>query len=109
MRPAGAIGDFLVDALERVRSFGGGAGLDIGETYILGDSPLVLTALRSSFEADPSSSRYVTLPAPRIGDDGAYINREDGAPPGGRPIRVYTHLDVRLMFEDLYAKLARHG
>jgi len=34
--------------------------LKIGETYIMGDSPLVLlTALQSSFEADPSSSSYV--------------------------------------------------
>ncbi|MCV2394444.1 nucleoside hydrolase [Actinotalea sp. M2MS4P-6] len=105
VRPAGALGAHLVDALEQVRTMAGAAGLDIGETYILGDSPLVLlTALQSSFEADPSSSRYVTMPAPRIADDGSYR-----AEPSGRPIRVYTDLDVRLMFGDLVAKLAAHA
>ncbi len=105
VRPAGALGAHLVAALDRVRDLAGGGGLDIGETYILGDSPLVLlTALQSSFEADPSSSRYVTQPRPRIGDDGAYVPNVDGA-----PIRVYTHLDVRLMFGDLIAKVAGHA
>lgn len=105
VRPSGALGAHLVDALETVRRLAGGAGLDIGETYILGDSPLVLlTALQSAFEADPSSSRYVTMPAPRIADDGSYVPRADG-----HPIRVYTHLDLRLMFGDLVAKLARHA
>ena len=28
---------------------------------------------------------------------------------GGRPIRVYTRLDLRLLFEDLYSKLAAHA
>jgi hypothetical protein len=42
----------------------------------------------------------VVVPRPRIGDDGAYE-----ANPDGHPIRVYSNLDVRLMFEDLYTKL----
>lgn len=74
----------------------------LGETYVLGDNPLVLlTALQSAFQPDPSSSRYVVRPAPRINDDGSYTPRTDS-----RPIRVYTHVDVRLMLADLYAKLA---
>ena len=36
----------------------------------------------------------------RINDDGTYTPRT-----GGRQIRVYTELDVRLMFGDLFAKL----
>jgi hypothetical protein len=40
--------------------------------------------------------------SPRISDKGG-----DEKNPDGREIRVYTHLDTRLMFEDLYAKIAR--
>ena len=70
--------------------------------YALGDSPLVLlTALQSVFEPDPSSSRYVERPTPALGDDGAYSDVADG-----RPMRVYTWVDTRLMFEDMYLKLA---
>jgi hypothetical protein len=47
---------------------------------------------------------YVTRPAPRINDDGTYEGN-----PAGRPIRVYDQLDVRLMMEDLFAKLALHA
>ena len=79
-----------------------GAGLNLGETYIQGDNPLVpLTALQSCFGADPSSSRHVTVPAPSIDAAGRY-----GAPASGRAIRVYPDLDVRLMLSDLHAKLA---
>jgi hypothetical protein len=41
------------------------------------------------------------VPAPAIDDGGAYL-----AGDSGRPIRVFTDLDVRLMFEGFYAKLA---
>jgi purine nucleosidase len=72
--------------------------------YILGDSPLVtLTALMSPWTPDPSSSLYVTRPCPNISDRGEYVPR-----PEGRPIRVYTQIDARLTFEDLYSKL-RHA
>lgn len=87
----------IEDLMEMVQRF----NLKIGETYIMGDSPLVLlTALQSSFEADPSSSSYVVKKAPKISDNGFY---EDN--PKGRNIRVYTQLDTRLMFEDFYSKL----
>jgi purine nucleosidase len=75
--------------------------LNIGETYILGDSPLVLlTALQSSFEADPSSSTYVLKQAPKIDAQGAYAYNH-----AGRTIRVYTQLDIPLLFDDFFAKL----
>lgn len=105
VRPAGPLGAHLAEALEDVRDLAGSAGFDLGETYILGDSPLVLlTALQSSFDADPSSSRFVTLPAPRIADDGSYL-----PDPDGRPIRVCTQVDTRLIVGDLVAKLVRHA
>lgn len=76
----------------------------LGEAYVLGDNPLVLlTALQSSWEVDPSSSRYVEVPVPRIDDQGRYAG-SDGE--GERKLRIYTTLDTRLMFEDFYAKLA---
>ena len=102
MRPCGAIGAHLLACLERSFDYAAGLGLALGEVFILGDSPLVLlTALRSPFLPDPSSSHYVTLPAPRLDDRGRYQPA-----PVGRPIRVYTHIDTRLMFEDMFAKLA---
>jgi purine nucleosidase len=101
MAEQGPLGARLFEALESVRTMAGRHGVDLGETYILGDSPLVLlTALQSAFEPDPSSSRYVVRETPAITDDGQYA-----AVPGGRPMRVYTQLDLRLMAEDLFAKL----
>ena len=51
--------------LDRVATMAGGAGVSIGETYVLGDSPLVLlTALTSSFQPWPASSESRLLPAP---------------------------------------------
>jgi hypothetical protein len=102
LRPMGPIGDHLHRALDQMRADAGVHGIDIGETYVAGDSPLVLlTALQSAFNPDPSSSRYETMPAPSIDDHGSYTARDSG-----KPIRVYTDLDVRLMFADLFAKLA---
>lgn len=102
---AGRAGAFLLDALKSVRArFPDG----LGETYILGDSPLVtLTALQTPYEPDSASSDYVVRPTPRLGPDGRYL-----ADPGGRPMRVYRTIDTRLTFTDLFAKLraaARRG
>ncbi|MBQ7513550.1 MAG: nucleoside hydrolase, partial [Prevotella sp.] len=76
----------------------------LGETYILGDSPLVLvTALQSPWESDPSSCEYVIRKTPFMNDNGFYDEN-----PTGRPIRIFTRIDGRLMFEDLIAKLKQH-
>jgi purine nucleosidase len=107
VRPHGAIGEHLYEALANVAVMVSAHGMSIGETYIMGDSPLVLlTALQSSFEADPSSSEYVTRVVPRICADGSYdvIPRQ-----GPRPMRVYTRLDLRLLFADFTVKLAGHA
>lgn len=105
--PAGPVGRHLVDALSAVATMAGRHGVNLGETYILGDSPLVLlTALQSAFEADPSSSEYVWVAAPGIRSDGSY----DPIPvTDAREIRVYTRLDTRLLFGDLVAKLTLHA
>jgi purine nucleosidase len=105
MAPAGILGRRLFDPLERVRGLVEAHGGSIGETYVMGDSPLVLlTALLSSFEPDTSSSTSVQMPTPGIAPDGQYISR-----PEARQMRTFTSLDTRLMFEDFYAKLAAHA
>lgn len=105
LRPAGPLGAHLAAALDGARELMAGHGQDLGETYDLGDTPLVLlTALQSAFQPDTSSSSHVVVPAPRLGDDGRYVPRPDG-----RPIRVYTRLDVRLAIGDLFAKLERQA
>jgi purine nucleosidase len=101
MANKGELGAHLYSALGKVAAWLHGSGYKGGEVYCLGDSPLVLlTALQSAFEADPASSRYVTIPCPNLLESGLY--REN---PAGREIRVYTLLDNRLLLEDFYAKL----
>lgn len=97
----GVLGRYLFSTLRQVFSRTEQTGRGFAETYALGDSPLVLlTALQSLFEPDSSSSDHVVIPAPDLNDEGEYVHRPDG-----RPIRVYTDIDVRLMFEDLFGKL----
>lgn len=102
VKTQGKIGEYLANNIERIMKMSVKYNFNIGETYIIGDSPLVLlTALQSSFEADPSSSFYVLRPSPIINNEGLYeVNHQ------GRNIRVYTQLDTPLLFADLYAKLA---
>ena len=101
IRPMGPLGAHLAAALDQVVEKAATVGMDLGEVYILGDSPLVLlTALQSQYQPDPSSSQYVMVPAPRLDAEGRYVERQDG-----RPIRVYTQIDSRLMFGDLESKL----
>jgi purine nucleosidase len=103
VRPHGSLGRRLAESIDGLVATAEAAGRQLGETYCLGDQPLVLlTALQSAFEPEPSSSAWVTVPTPRLSDTGWYEPRPDG-----RPMRVYTELDTRLMFDDLCAKLER--
>ena len=96
----GKLGAYLYDSLANLMKQFGARG-SMGETYILGDSPLVLmTALQSGFETDPASSHYQYVTIPTIADDGSYRYNH-----GGRQIRVYDRIDTRLMFADMEAKL----
>jgi hypothetical protein len=102
---AGELGRHLYDALGSVTERAAEHGFDLGEIYILGDSPLVLlTALQSSFHPDAASSTWVTMPCPHLLATGEY---EPDA--NGRPVRVYTSVDGRVLLEDLYAKLILHA
>jgi inosine-uridine nucleoside N-ribohydrolase len=101
VKPRGRVGNYLYSQLERIMNLTHQFHMNLGEVYILGDSPLVLlTALQSSFEPDPSSSDYVIKLSPRVNEQGNYEYSAKG-----RPIRVYTKLDVHLMFNDFLAKL----
>ncbi len=96
LREAGGLGRYLAGQLNRVASTVGA----LGETYVLGDSPLVtLTSLQSFFEPDASSSDFFNRPTPRINDQAGYDLVE-----GTRPMRVYTSIDTRLTFADMFAK-----
>lgn len=99
--PCGKLGRFLYDAIASLSGHILEMGGNIGETYIMGDSPLVLlTALQSSFQNDPSSCAYVLRERPSIETDGSY-----GPGQGGNLVRVYTRIDTRLMFADFFRKL----
>jgi hypothetical protein len=107
LRPTGQLGAFLADSLDRIRGLVAEHGGSMGETYCLGDSPLVLlTALQTAFEPGPASSDSVVLSAPYLNAEGWYEERSDG-----RLLRVFTSLDNRLMFEDMFLKFAQfdHG
>ncbi|WP_298394299.1 nucleoside hydrolase [Sphingobium sp.] len=106
---AGKVGAYLNERVMRIPALldrkSNGKMPGLGETYIMGDSPLVtLTALQSSFQPDPSSSDYVLTPCPRITDDGLYQDHS-----AGRRIRVYRRIDVRLTFADMIAKFRKAG
>jgi len=102
---AGELGRHLYNKLGEVVEMLNKYGINAGESYILGDSPLtLLTALQSTFEPDPTSSDSVVISAPNILPSGLYEKN-----PIGRPIRVFGTLDNRLCLEDLYFKLAELG
>ena len=105
MRPMGELGRHLFDSLAAVIAMTASLGMSLGETYVLGDSPLVgLTVHWTAFEPSPASSFYITVPCPRILDGGLYEENPDG-----KPLRVYVQIDNRTLLEDLYAKLELHA
>jgi purine nucleosidase len=104
MQPHGLLGAYLFDAIGgRVDAWS--RGLRMGETYTLGDCPLVLvTALGGAYDPEPNSNRWITRPRPHLLANGLYENAA-----GATPIRVFTKLDVRLLLEDLFGKLQIHA
>ncbi|MCB2080105.1 MAG: nucleoside hydrolase [Novosphingobium sp.] len=107
--PYGEIGAWLYDRLADLnRRFG--PGFNAGETWTLGDNPLVLlTALQDwnpvlgskGIEyGKTGSSEYDEIIAPRFNADGTYSPQSDG-----RKIRIYRSIDTRMMFNDFFAKM----
>lgn len=102
VRSQGPLGRYVFDALgKRVDAWS--RAIKMGETYGLGDQTLVaLTALGGPYSPDPYTSTWVERMRPTLKDSGLY-----GEPkPGAGTIRQYTSIDIRLLFEDFYGKLA---
>lgn len=106
----GEIGRWLFD---QVKAFSAkfSPHFNTGETWTLGDNPLVvLTALNDWVPSEVSkqglqyrrtgSSRFDEMFAPQLDANGTATPRSTG-----RKIRRYTSIDTRLMLGDLFAKL----
>lgn len=105
VRPHGPLGRYVFDALGR-RVDAWSRGIKMGETYGLGDQTLVaLTALGGPYSADPYTSTFVERARPTLQESGLYGEPKEGT----GSIRQYTAIDVRLLFEDFYGKLAEHA
>lgn len=96
VRPCGRVGQYLYDQMEdynlhSVEPY----ELRKGENWCLGDSPVVGALLQCGWRGN-----YHIETAPLIADDMRYLPN-----PGGKEIRVYDFVDVRMILEDLYAKL----
>lgn len=105
MRLAGRnpLSDYLLDSINQVFSRASANGYDMGETYCLGDSPLVLlSVLENPFEPTPANSESEVIARKTIALSGEYQSTPDG---GLGQTRVFSRLDTRLMFEDMFAKL----
>ncbi len=98
VRPCGRIGEYLFSQLEEdnLREFDQDFLIRAGENWTLGDNATVAALLMNRFRGN-----WYTRPAPKLNADLTY-----GDDPEGKPIRVYTALDVRMTLSDLYAKLA---
>jgi len=97
VRPQGKIGAYLCDQLQKHSEEEGPrkSAFRTGETWVLGDNPSVgLMLYEHRFE-------YTMIPAPVVTQEMAYLHT--GLNPA---IRVYNHIDSRLILEDMYAKLA---
>ena len=100
--PCGKIGKYLYENLLRVNTklcgiplFGGMATYPGGESWQLGDSPVV-GLLMTDHCYD-----YTIMGAPRVDAEGHYLLR----PGNPRKIRVYNYVDHRMILEDMFAKL----
>ncbi|WP_084106321.1 nucleoside hydrolase [Demequina sp. NBRC 110056] len=100
VRSRGALGRHVFDQIgHRVDAWS--RGLKMGEAYGLGDHTLVsLTALGGPYSPEPYTSDYTDVPRPSLLENGLYGEQSDAG-----TIRVYSSIDVRLLFEDFYGKL----
>lgn len=97
----GPLGKYMYGEIKHLLDGCASAGHPITGGYDLGDNTLVLlTALQTVFEADPSSSRWIYKPTPRIMESGDYRPMRET-----RTMRIYTQIDMRLIVEDLCLKI----
>jgi inosine-uridine nucleoside N-ribohydrolase len=97
----------LLSTIKAVRQKTLENSIDIGETYCFGDSALVLlSVLENSFEPTPAGSEYFVGARRSVNLDGSYGKIVEGTE---NKTRVFSRLDTRLMFEDMFAKLGGHS
>lgn len=97
VRPCGTMGRYLYDEMEDYNlSNDEPWSLRRGENWGLGDSPAIAALLGCEWRQNYHEER-----APYIRDDMTY--QPD---PEGKPIRVYDYVDVRMLLEDFFSKLA---
>lgn len=97
VRPCGAMGRYLYDEMEDYNLHNNEPGeLRRGENWNLGDSPAIAALLQCQWRGNFHTER-----APYIRDDMTYQ-----LDPNGKPIRVYDYVDVRMLLEDFFSKLA---
>lgn len=93
--PYGKIGDYLFQQmLDHAATLKGRSAFRTGESWALGDSPVVGLILAEH------RFRYKNVPAPIITHDMHYVHTGKY-----RPIKVYHFVDSRFIMEDFYAKL----
>ena len=97
----GPLGDYLMQKIGLIAERFDGFNIPLGESYVLGDSPLaLLTVLPTMMESEISSSEWTNIPCPRILDTGRYEPNPDG-----QVIRAFSRIDNRTMLEDFFAKV----
>lgn len=111
--PCGEIGAWLYDKFKTGGRLAAQFKLNTGETWTLGDSPLVLLTALTAWNPVVSggkvnftltgSSRFDEIWVPEISRGGVYTPRSSG-----RKMRRYRSVDTRTMFGDFFARLKLH-
>lgn len=97
VRPCGSMGRYLYDEIEAYNLHNDEpCELRRGENWNLGDSPVIAALLECEWRGNFHQEH-----APYIRDDMTYQTN-----PNGKLIRVYDYVDVRMLLEDFFAKLA---
>lgn len=99
--PCGAIGSWLYKQALGVDELLKDYPINPGETWSMGDSPLVLLTALGDFAGRMGNNVYTSAFTPSLTASGVAQPRESG-----RKMRLYSAIDTRLMFSDFYAKLA---
>ena len=95
LAPHGAIGNYLFKQLIEFLTYADSNGWPMTEVFTICD--MTVTGLL----LDEQRFCYEYVPAPAISEEMFYFSRENA-----RPIRVYKDIDIRVVLEDLFCKLA---
>lgn len=98
--PCGPIGAWLYKQALAVDQLLKDYPINPGETWSMGDSPLVLLTALSDFAGRMGGNIYKSVATPSLAANGVAQPRDSA-----RKMRLYEQLDTRLMFTDFYAKL----